>query len=93
MRTRLRPDSVFSSRYSLAWAICLRSTREAGLPLPDPPQDEGVALAGQVLDGRPGVADGDLLEGHDVRQGAQGVLAAEHALEVAESVLVQEAGR
>ena len=50
-----------------------------------------MALAGQVLDGRPGVADGDLLEGHDVPQRAQGVLAAEDALEVAESVLVQEA--
>ena len=61
-----------------------------GLPVPDAPENEGVAFVRQILDRGPGVANGDLLEGHDVPQRAQRVLAAEHALEVAETVPVEQ---
>ena len=56
---------------------------KAGLPFSDAAENEGMALVRKVLDGGPGVADGHLLECHDVLQCVQRALTSKHALEIA----------
>ena len=63
---------------------------ESRLSLPDAGENEAVSAIGQILDCCPSVADGHLLEGHDVLKCSQRAFATEHTLEIAEAVLVEE---